>query len=98
MCIRLLQRARRGLWDTGNLIRKNTPDGDLLMVRPVYGENEQTPNFIQVTVGYRYPRSALLTDAALKDAIRAAKAQMMPDYDVIGSIEELTGEGFLYHH
>ncbi len=80
-----------GTPETGLGMAMNTPDGDLLVVRPIYSENEQTPDFIQVTVGYRYPRSTFLTDAALEDAIQAAKAQMMPDYDVTGSVEEMIG-------
>lgn len=69
----------------------NTPEGDLLMVMPSYGKNEQKPDFIQVSVGYRYPRAALLTDSVLKEAIQAAKVQMEPEYDVIGNFERIRG-------
>ena len=78
-----------GTLETGFGMAMKTLDGDLLLVKPVYGATESAPDFIQVTVGYCYPRSALFTDVALKDAIRAAKAQMMPDYDAIGRVERI---------
>jgi hypothetical protein len=68
-----------------------TAEGDLLIVRPSYGADKQNPEFIQVTVGYRDPRSALITDAALDEAIQAAQAQMKPEYDVMGNVEQITG-------
>jgi hypothetical protein len=67
----------------------STPEGDLLMVRPSYEDNNQRPDFIQVTVGYRNPRAVLLTDSVLQDAIRTAQQQMKPDYEVIGNVERL---------
>ena len=69
----------------------STAEGDILMVRPSYGEDKQTPEFIQVTVGYRDPRSALLTDAMLQETIRAAQAEMKPEYDVMANVERIAG-------
>lgn len=78
----------------------STAEGDILMVRPSYGEDKQNPEFIQVTVGYHDPRSALLTDAALNKTIQAAQAQMKPEYDVMGTVERITGGvcGLSYCH
>lgn len=80
-----------GTPETGLGMATSTPGGDLLIVRPNYGENDQKPDFIQVTVGYREPRATLLTDSVLEDAIQAARAQMEPEYDVIGTVERLPG-------
>lgn len=80
-----------GAPETGFGMAVTTPEGDLLIVRPSYGMNEQKPDFIQVTVGYRHPRGALLTDSLLKEAIQTAKAQMEPEYDVIGNFERIRG-------
>ena len=69
----------------------NTPDGDLLMVSATYAESKKKPDFIQVSVGYRYPKAALLPDSVLKGAVEAAQAQMEPEYEVIGSVERIEG-------
>jgi hypothetical protein len=69
----------------------STAEGDIWMVRPSYGADKQNPEFIQVTVGYRDPRSALITDAALNEAIQVAQAQMKPEYDVMGNVERIAG-------
>jgi hypothetical protein len=80
-----------GTPETGYGMAMNTPDGDLLVVKPVYFGNDRSPDLIQVTVGYRPPRSALLTNADLEDAVRVAKIQMAPEYEVTASIEEIEG-------
>jgi hypothetical protein len=80
-----------GSSESGVGMAMTTAEGDLLIVRPSYGEDKQNPEFIQVTVGYRHPRSALLTDAALNETIQAAQAQMKPEYDVMGNVERITG-------
>jgi hypothetical protein len=61
------------------------------VVKPVYFGNDRSPDLIQVTVGYRPPRSALLTNADLEDAVRVAKIQMAPEYEVTARIEEIEG-------
>jgi hypothetical protein len=80
-----------GTPESGVGMAMSTAEGDILMVRPSYGENKQNPQFIQVTVGYLDPRSALPTGAALNEAIQAAQAQMKPEYDVIGNVERISG-------
>jgi hypothetical protein len=50
-----------GSRENGIGMAMSTPDGDLL-VRPSYGDNNQRPDFIQITVGYRNPRVAPLTE------------------------------------
>lgn len=80
-----------GAPETGLGMVVNTPEGDLLMVMPSYGKNDQKPDFIQVSVGYRYPRAALFTDSVLKEAVQTAKVQMEPEYDVIGNVERIRG-------
>lgn len=67
-----------------------TRDGDLLIVRPSYGDSEKKPDFIQVTVGYRDERASLLSDSALGDMIEITKSQMKPEFTVIGSFERMT--------
>ncbi len=76
--------------ETGLAIATTTPAAQLI-VRPDFSGEGQKPDFIQVTVGYRYPRSALLTDSALNDAIQASKRQMEPEYEVIGDVERIQG-------
>ena len=80
-----------GTPESGVGMAMSTAEGDILIVRPSYGEDKQNPEFIQVTVGYHDPRSAVLTDAALNEAIQAAQAQMKPEYDVMANVERITG-------
>src|SRR3546814_358645 len=77
-----------GTPETGYGMAMNTPDGDLLVVKPVYSKNELTPDFIQVTVGYRYPRSAHFTEEVLEAAIGTAKTQVRHDDNVTGGRTE----------
>jgi hypothetical protein len=79
-----------GTPESGVGMAMSTAEGDILMVRPSYGEDKQNPEFIQVTVGYRDPGSALLTDAVLSETIQAAQTQMKPEYDVMGNVQRIT--------
>ena len=79
-----------GTPETGLGMAMSSPGGDLLIVKPNYGDNPQKPDFIQVTVGYREPTAAFLTDPGLEDVVEAARAQMGPEYDVIGNIERIS--------
>ena len=80
-----------GTPESGVGMAMSTAEGDILMVGPSYGEDKQNPEFIQVTVGYRDPRSALFTDTALDETIQAAQSQMQPEYDVMANVERITG-------
>ena len=53
------------------------------------GDNIQKPSFIHVTVGYREQSVAPLTDSAVQEMIRVARAQMQPEYRVMGDFERL---------
>ena len=79
-----------GTPETGLSMAMSRPTGEL-MVRLDFSAQALRPDFIQVTVGYHYPTAAALTDAALNDAIQAAKRQMAPEYEVIGNVERITG-------
>ncbi len=78
-----------GTPEVGIMMAVSTAEDDILMVRPSYGENKQKPEFVQVVVGFRYPRSELLTKEKLKEAIHVAKEQMKPEFMVIGHVEEI---------
>ena len=77
--------------ETALAMATTTPTG-VLFVKPDFSGEGRKPDFIQVTVGYRYPKSALLTDSALNDAVQASKKQMEPEYEVIGNVERIQGE------
>lgn len=79
----------RGRPETGVTMWTVTPDGDMLGVMVSYDDAPAHPSFVQVSVGYRPPRAALLTDAVLAEAIRAASAEMAPEYEVIANFERL---------
>ena len=68
-----------------------TLEGDLLIVRPDYGHSVNKPDFIQVVVGYRGERANLLSNSALADMFEVAKAQMAPEFSVLGNIERIAG-------
>lgn len=61
--------------------------GGSLVVRPDYRNGDARPAFIQVTVAYRYPKSATLSEEALTGAIEAVRQRMAPEYEVIGKIQ-----------
>jgi len=74
--------------ETGLSMATTTPVGELI-VRPNFSGDGKKPDFILVTVGYSHPTSALLTDAALNDAIQESKRQMEPEYEVSGWVERI---------
>jgi hypothetical protein len=89
--------AAGGVTETGGDPRipgmsTTTPEGDLLTVRLDYSQGDRKPVFIQVVVGYRPPRAALLFPKGdLTEVIDAAKRQMAPEFQVIGSSERIEG-------
>jgi len=62
----------------------------ILWVRPFY-ENPDRPMFIQVTVGYRQPIAALMSDDKLKTVIDKAKIELSPEFNVQGAVEHIKG-------
>jgi hypothetical protein len=73
-----------------------TQEGHLVLVQPNYATDPERPDFVQVDVGYRDPVPGHLTDAMLKDAIKAAEKQMQPEYELIGGIDRFAGGMSVY--
>ena len=80
--------------ETGVAMVTRTAAGDMLVLRPFYINGTDKPDFIQVTVSYRGPRAALLTDSALDEAFDAAQRRMGPEYE-LGATVERTEDGLL---
>ena len=78
---------RTGSPQTGIGMATQTPEGHLLIVRPMYFTGDARPTAIQVSVGYRPPFSNRFTDTLLSEFSEETKRQMHPEYDV-----EVAGE------
>lgn len=85
---------RIGSPETGIGMATQTPEGHLLIVRPMYFTGEAKPTAIQVTVGYRPPFSDRFTDALVPEFTEETKRQMRPEYDVMVAGERMPG-GFM---
>lgn len=64
-----------------------TDVGALLTILPAYRKREDRPEFIEISIGYRNPKAALLTGPLLEDAIQVGKEQLRPEYAVTGRYE-----------
>ena len=71
-----------GTPDTGLAIATTTPNR-LMIIQPDFADD------INITVGYREQSAALLTDSAVQEMIRVARAQMQPEFRVMGDFERL---------
>ncbi len=73
--------------ETGVAMITRTPEGDLMVVRPLYTSGTDRPGLIQLTISFRGPRAALFTDAVLKEAVLVARLRMEPEYDLTESVD-----------
>jgi hypothetical protein len=67
-----------------------TPNG-LLEVRPLYINNDARPKALQVSLLYRPYVASQMDNAAVGEAVTAAKKQMDPEYDVTSNVERIKG-------
>ena len=65
------------------------PSG-FMIVNPDYS-NKSSPDFIQVTIGYRKPNANNLSTEKLKAVVAKAKSELAPEFNVTGGVEELDG-------
>lgn len=73
--------------ETGVALVTRTPEGDLMVVRPLYTSGTAKPGRIQLTIRFGGARAELFTDAVLKEAVLMARLRMEPEYDLIESVD-----------
>jgi len=78
-----------GSLESGIGMVTTTPEGSILIVRPMYFADKNRPSAIQVIVGYRPAYSKLLSDEKIKATVEEAKKEMLPDYLVHGEIKKI---------
>lgn len=79
----------KGKLTDGLMLVTVVPTG-YIAINPYY-ETEAKPTFLSVTIGYKEPYSSLMSVEELNEALKVARQQLLPEYDLSSEVEKIEG-------